>query len=115
MTYISRTQDESVTLIEIDDNKVNAFSLDLINALNAALDEVPRRAISMSIMQIMGSRAIICTVPDGRKAQAVHNCFTGEVTPLHPASILRKHDRAHVFLDADAAALLRAGGSPNHL
>lgn len=80
-----------------------------------ALDEVPRRAISMSIRQIMGSRAIICTVPDRRKAQAVHDCFTGEVTPLHPASILRKHDRAHVFLDADAAALLKADGSPSHL
>lgn len=81
----------------------------------AALDEVPRRAISMSIRQIMGSRTIICTVPDRRKAQAVYDCFTGEVTPLHPASILRHHDHARVFLDAAAAALLKAAGSPTHL
>lgn len=72
----------------------------------ATLEEVPRRAISMSIRQIMRSRVIICTVPDRRKAQAVRDCFTGEVTPMHPASILRRHERAYVFLDADAASLL---------
>ena len=72
----------------------------------ASLDEVPRRAISMSIKQIMRSQAIVCTVPNRRKSQAVHDCFTGEVTPLHPASILRQHDQAYVFLDADAVSLL---------
>jgi glucosamine-6-phosphate deaminase len=71
-----------------------------------SLSEVPRRAISMSIRQIMKSRAILCTVPDRRKAQAVYDCLTGEITPLHPASILRRHDRAFLFLDAEAASLL---------
>jgi glucosamine-6-phosphate deaminase len=77
----------------------------------AVLDEVPRRAISMSIRQIMKSQAIVCTVPDRRKAQAVRDCLTGEVTSWHPASILRRHDHAYLFLDADAASLLpgRAG------
>lgn len=73
-----------------------------------SIEEVPRRAISMSIRQILKSRAIVCTVPDRRKAQAVYDCFTGEVTPIHPASILRQHNTAEVFLDADAASLLQA-------
>jgi glucosamine-6-phosphate deaminase len=73
----------------------------------ASLDQVPRSAISMSVKQIMRSRAIVCTVPDQRKAQAVRNCFTGKVTPLNPASILRQHEHAYVFLDADAASLLK--------
>ena len=72
----------------------------------ATLDQVPRRAISMSIQQIMAAQSIICTVPDLRKAQAVHDCFTGEITPLHPSSILRQHERAFVFLDKDSASLL---------
>ena len=72
----------------------------------ASLDAVPRRAISMSIKQIIRSRSIICTVPDRRKAQAVHDCFTCGVSPLHPASILRRHEQAYIFLDADAASLL---------
>jgi glucosamine-6-phosphate deaminase len=71
-----------------------------------SLEDVPRRAVSMSIRQIMRARALVCTAPDKRKAQAVHDCFTGAVTPLHPASILREHPQAHIFLDADAASLL---------
>ncbi|MCD6290033.1 MAG: glucosamine-6-phosphate deaminase [Anaerolineae bacterium] len=72
----------------------------------ASLDEVPRRAISMSIKQIMKSHTIVCTVPDRRKAEAVRDCLTGEVTPLHPASILQTHDRTYIFLDVEAASLL---------
>ena len=72
----------------------------------AGLEDVPAQAISMSIRQIMKSEAIVCTVPDERKAQAVHDCFTGDVTPMHPASVLRQHEQAFVFLDADSASLL---------
>src|SRR5206468_2595241 len=50
-----------------------------------SLDEVPKQAISMSIRQIMKSRAIVCTVPDARKAQAVKNVLEGHVTNLVPA------------------------------
>jgi glucosamine-6-phosphate deaminase len=73
----------------------------------ASLEDVPRRAISMSIRQIMASKAIVCTVPDQRKAQAVHDCFTGDISPLHPASILRQHSNTSVFLDSSAASLLQ--------
>lgn len=72
----------------------------------ASLEEVPGFAITMSVKQIIKSEAIICLVPHRRKAQAVKDCFGGDVTPLHPASILRQHEHAGVFLDADAASLL---------
>ena len=74
----------------------------------ASIEDVPRQAISMSIKQIMRARAIVAVVPERRKAQAVVDCFTREVSPLHPASILRRHDRAYVFLDKESAALLPA-------
>jgi glucosamine-6-phosphate deaminase len=70
------------------------------------LDEVPNRAISMTIRQILKSREIICIVPDARKSQAVQKCFEGEVSPLAPASILRTHSNTFVYLDNDSAALL---------
>jgi glucosamine-6-phosphate deaminase len=72
----------------------------------ASLPDVPRRAISMSIQQILKSREILCVVPDARKARAVKECLAGEVSPRHPASILQRHPRTTVFLDAPAAALL---------
>jgi glucosamine-6-phosphate deaminase len=70
------------------------------------LKQVPQQAISMSIRQIMKSKAVVCTVPDKRKAQAVSDCFTGGVTPIHPASILQCHKAAWCFLDKDSASLL---------
>ena len=75
-----------------------------------SLEDVPKTAISMSIQEIMKSDTIICTVPDKRKARAVKQCFEGEISPLHPASILRKHPRAYVYLDEDAASLLASVG-----
>jgi len=72
----------------------------------ASLDEVPRTAISMSIRQIMKSAAIVCTVPEKRKAEAVKACFEGDVSPRHPASILKQHPNAFIYLDSAAASLL---------
>jgi glucosamine-6-phosphate deaminase len=71
-----------------------------------SLDDVPKRAISMSVKQIMKSAHIICTVPDRRKAKAVKACLEGEIGPMMPASILRKHPQCFLFPDRDAASLL---------
>lgn len=73
----------------------------------ASIEDVPRRAISMSVKQIMKSAHIICTVPDRRKARAVKACLEGEIGPMVPASILRSHPRCFLFLDQEAASELR--------
>jgi glucosamine-6-phosphate deaminase len=73
------------------------------------LDDVPRQAISMSIRQILKAREILCVVPDARKAQAVRDCLSGPVSPLHPASALQQHEKTTVLLDRDSAALLSSG------
>lgn len=70
------------------------------------LGDVPQRAISMSVNQILKSKKILCIVPDARKAKAVKACFDGEVSPLAPASILRTHADTTVYLDVHSAALL---------
>jgi len=71
------------------------------------ISEVPTRAISMSVRQILKAREILCIVPDARKAQAVKSCFEGKISPLAPASILRTHANTTVFLDKLSSALLR--------
>jgi len=70
------------------------------------LSEVPRKAISMSVRQILKAKEIIAIVPEARKATAVKRCFEGEIDPLAPGSILRTHANTTVFLDKDSAALL---------
>ncbi len=72
----------------------------------ARLEDVPTRAVSMSVRRILRSRRIVLSVPDARKAPAVRDMMTGEVTPAHPASILRHHPDTTLFLDPASAALL---------
>lgn len=72
----------------------------------ASLDDVPRRAISMSIAQILAAREILAIVPESRKARAVHDCFDGPVSPDHPASALQQHGQTTLYLDAQSSALL---------
>lgn len=70
------------------------------------LEAVPTQAISMSIHQIMKSKSIICSVPDLRKAQAIKDCLQGNISNLHPASILQSHSNCGIFLDEPASSLL---------
>jgi glucosamine-6-phosphate deaminase len=77
----------------------------------ASLAEVPRRAISMSVRQILKAREILCIVPDARKAEAVRDCLDGPVSPLHPSSILQTHPRATLYLDRDSASLSKRAAS----
>jgi len=70
------------------------------------LEDVPKRAISMSIQQVLTAREIICCVPDSRKAKAVQRTIEGSVTNLAPASIMQRHPATTVYLDKASAALL---------
>jgi len=68
--------------------------------------DVPKQAITMSINQIVKSKHIICSVPDGRKAVAIKNSLEQVVSDLYPASILQLHPDCTFYLDEASAALL---------
>lgn len=70
----------------------------------ARLEDVPTRAISMSVRQILKSREILVIVPDARKAAATKAALEGPITTNVPASILRTHSNVTVFLDEPAAS-----------
>lgn len=73
-----------------------------------SIDDVPRKAISMSVNQILKSAQIICSVPDKRKAAAVKNCLSHPVSNLYPASVLRTHKHCTLYLDSESASQLNA-------
>jgi glucosamine-6-phosphate deaminase len=77
-----------------------------------ALEDVPRRAFTMSIRQILKARAILCLAPGTHKLGAVRACLCGEIGPMNPASALRLHPRATLYLDRESAErnrILRQG------
>jgi len=79
-----------------------------------SLEEVPTRAISMSIRQILKAKHVICTVPERRKSGAVKACLEGAVSPMAPASILRTHADCRLFLDRGAASQLSRATLASH-
>lgn len=70
------------------------------------LASVPQYAYTLTVPALLSARRLFCVVPERRKAEAVRATLGGEVTPRCPASILRRHACATLYLDADSAALL---------
>jgi glucosamine-6-phosphate deaminase len=71
------------------------------------LEDVPRRAVSMSIRQIVQAAHVLCIVPERRKASALREALEGEVTPQVPASILQRHPDCDLFADKESSSLLQ--------
>jgi glucosamine-6-phosphate deaminase len=67
---------------------------------------VPRTAITITCPGLFRADAWICCVPELRKAAAVRDALTGAISTSCPASVVRRHPAAWVFLDKDSASLL---------
>jgi glucosamine-6-phosphate deaminase len=96
------TTEEPYLVVELDDA---CRRQQLGEGWFPTLEAVPRKALSMSIRQLLKSRALVVTVPDQRKAIAVRDSLEGPISPLVPASILRQHGCCHVILDPASASL----------
>lgn len=95
--------DEPYLIVELDE----ACRLQQVNeGWFKSISEVPARAISMSVKQILKSHEIIAIVPGAQKARAVKACLEGQISPMAPASILRTHPNTTIYLDTESASLL---------
>jgi glucosamine-6-phosphate deaminase len=72
----------------------------------ATLDEVPRDALSLTIPTIMARPKLFAIAPGPAKRQAIKNAVEGPISTSCPASILRTHPNAHLFIDEVAAEYL---------
>jgi glucosamine-6-phosphate deaminase len=77
----------------------------------AAIEDVPKQALSLTIPVFMRTPRVVGIVPGSTKARAVKAALEGPITEACPASILRRHPNATLFLDADSAALLTPGAA----
>ena len=71
-----------------------------------ALKEVPELAITLTIPALFSAPHFSCVVPFSSKAGAVRQMLTGPITTGCPASILRRHPNAILYLDQESAALI---------
>lgn len=76
----------------------------------ASVNDVPKKAISMSIPFILKSSCIICTVPDTRKAAAINMALYANADSDHPCASLRNHANCYLMMDRPAAGKILAKG-----
>ena len=96
-----------------DDRLVKAVKLDEIcrnqqvnDGCFAKIDDVPTHALTLTVPALMSGKELYCIVPAKTKANAVKETVNGEITEDCPASILRTHAHATLYLDSDSASLL---------
>lgn len=68
----------------------------------ASLDQVPEKALTLTIPVIFGGTHLFCVVPGQSKREAVNNTINGPVTTACPASVLQKHPDCSFYFDRDS-------------
>ncbi len=72
-----------------------------------SIDEVPRKALTMGMKNIMNAKKIVILANGKNKAKAVYGTVLGPVTEQVPASILQLHPDCTLICDEDAAQLIK--------
>lgn len=72
----------------------------------AKIDDVPTHALTITVPALTRAPYLFCIVPASTKAWAVKETLTGSIDEHCPASVLRTHDNAILYLDRDSAALV---------
>ena len=70
------------------------------------INDVPKKALTLTIPALFSATYWICSVPGIKKAQAVYNAVNNPIHPSCPATIMRRHPNCTLYLDNDSASLL---------
>lgn len=76
-----------------------------------SLDEVPTHAITLTLRVFQEAAKLSGVVPGPTKAEAVAATINGPISEDCPATLMRTHPDARLFLDRDSASLLRANST----
>ena len=96
-----------------DDKLVKTVKLDEVcrnqqvnDGCFAKIEDVPTHALTLTVPALMSGKELYCIVPAKTKANAVKATLMGEITDTCPASVLRTHSNATLYLDPDSASLI---------
>ena len=71
-----------------------------------SIDEVPTHALTLTVPALTRAPYLFCIVPAATKAPAVRETLLGSIDEHCPASVLRMHENAVLYLEAESAGLL---------
>ena len=71
------------------------------------LEDVPTHAYTLTMPALLSAPIVAVVVPGPRKAEAVLSTLNGPISESCPASALRRHEGATLYLDRESARLVR--------
>ena len=71
-----------------------------------SIDDVPKYAMTLTVPTLVRAPYLFCIVPAPTKANAVYETLNGTIDEHCPASVLRTHDNAKLYLDDQSSKLL---------
>ena len=72
----------------------------------AKIDDVPKTAITLTVPTLFAGDHLFCIVPAKTKAKAVKATLCDDINEKCPATVLRRHKSAILYLDGDSSSLL---------
>jgi glucosamine-6-phosphate deaminase len=78
----------------------------------ASIDQVPAYALTLSVPALMRGKQLFCMVPSRTKAWAVHHALNDPVSEAIPATCLRMHEHAVLYVDSDSASMFQESFFP---
>ncbi len=79
--------------------------VDLNDGCFSSIAKVPTHALTLTIPALYRAGYLFCMVPGKTKAWAVNETLTGAVSVRCPASILRNHPHATLYIDNDSSSI----------
>lgn len=102
--HVAKFDDEVVVKVVDLDEKCRQQQVN--DGCFASLDEVPTHAMTLTIPALCRAKRLFCVVPAATKAWAVNQTVNGEISEQCPASIMRRHDNATLYIDDQSSQLL---------
>lgn len=97
-----------------DDKMIKAVELDgkcrqqqVNDGCFPTLDDVPTHALTLTIPALVSASHLFCSVPAATKADAVKNTLYGEINEDCPATVMRRHESAILYCDADSGKYIK--------
>jgi glucosamine-6-phosphate deaminase len=94
---------EAVKLVELDEECRRQQVLD---KCFASIDEVPRRAVTLTVPRLLDAERLFCVAPGASKREAIRRMLTGPINSACPATALRLHPDCRLYLDRASASLM---------
>ncbi len=95
--------DSPTRRVELHDSTVQSSARYFADA------NLPRWGLTVGLRALLAAKEVWLLAKGPAKAQIVRETLRGDIGPSNPASLLRRHSNAWLFLDDAAAGLMSAG------